>query len=120
MERFTGVLIEHFAGHFPTWLSPEQVRVITISEKSEAFANEVLDALKTAAIRVTLDNAPDKIGAKIRNAQLERVPYMLVIGEKEAAARCVAVRHAKKGDLGVKPLEEFLQDVMAEIKGRKL
>jgi threonyl-tRNA synthetase len=120
MERFTGVLIEHFAGHFPTWLSPEQVRVITISEKSEAFANEVLDALKTAAIRVTLDNAPDKIGAKIRNAQLERVPYMLVIGEKEAAARCVAVRHAKKGDLGVKPLEEFLQDVMTEIKGRTL
>jgi threonyl-tRNA synthetase len=120
MERFTGVLIEHFAGHFPTWLSPEQVRVITISEKSEAFANEVLEALKTAAIRVTLDNAPDKIGAKIRNAQLDRVPYMLVIGEKEAAARSVAVRHAKKGDVGVKSLEEFLQDINAEIKERRL
>ena len=120
MERFTGVLIEHFAGHFPTWLSPEQVRVITISEKSEAFAGEVLEALKTAAIRVTLDNAPDKIGAKIRNAQLDRVPYMLVIGEKEAAARSVAVRHAKKGDVGVKSLEEFLQEVMTEIKERKL
>jgi threonyl-tRNA synthetase len=80
MERFTGVLIEHFAGHFPTWLSPEQVRVLPISEKSEAFASEVLAQLQAANLRATLDTAPDKIGAKIRNAQLERVPYMLVIG----------------------------------------
>src|SRR5471032_2672197 len=78
MERFTGVLIEHFAGHFPTWLSPEQVRVLTVSEKADAFADEVIAKLKAANIRVSLDDSSDKIGAKIRNAQLDRTPYMLV------------------------------------------
>ena len=120
MERFTGVLIEHFAGHFPTWLSPEQVRVLPISEKSEAFASEVLARLQAADLRATLDTAPDKIGAKIRNAQLERVPYMLVIGEKEAALQSVSVRHAKRGDLGVRPLDEFLADLVQEVSSRSL
>jgi threonyl-tRNA synthetase len=120
MERFTGVLIEHFAGHFPTWLSPEQVRVLPISEKSEAFASEVLTRLQAANLRATLDTAPDKIGAKIRNAQLERVPYMLVIGEKEAAIQSVSVRHAKRGDLGVRPLDEFLADLVQEVASRSL
>jgi threonyl-tRNA synthetase len=120
MERFTGVLIEHFAGHFPTWLSPEQVRVLPISEKSEAFASEVLAQLQAANLRATLDTAPDKIGAKIRNAQLERVPYMLVIGEKEAAIQSVSVRHAKRGDLGVRPLDEFLADLVQEVASRSL
>ena len=120
MERFTGVLIEHFAGHFPTWLSPEQVRVLPISEKSEVFASEVLARLQAADLRATLDTAPDKIGAKIRNAQLERVPYMLVIGEKEAALQSVSVRHAKRGDLGVRPLDEFLADLVQEVSSRSL
>ena len=120
MERFTGVLIEHFAGHFPTWLSPEQVRVLPISEKSEAFASEVLARLQAADLRATLDTAPDKIGAKIRNAQLERVPYMLFIGEKEAALQSVSVRHAKRGDLGVRPLDEFLADLVQEVASRSL
>ena len=120
MERFTGVLIEHFAGHFPTWLSPEQVRVLPISEKSEVFASEVLARLQAADLRATLDTAPDKIGAKIRNAQLERVPYMLVIGEKEAALQSVSVRHAKRGDLGVRPLDEFLADLVQEVASRSL
>jgi threonyl-tRNA synthetase len=120
MERFTGVLIEHFAGHFPTWLSPEQVRVLTVSEKADDFANEVLIRLKAAGIRASLDNASDKIGAKIRNAQLERTPYMLVLGEKEAAAQSVAVRHAKKGDMGVKPVEDFVAEVVAEVRERRL
>ena len=120
MERFTGVLIEHFAGHFPTWLSPEQVRVLPISEKSEVFASEVLARLQAADLRATLDTAPDKIGAKIRNAQLERVPYMLVIGEKEAAIHSVSVRHAKRGDLGVRPLDEFLADLVQEVASRSL
>ena len=120
MERFTGVLIEHFAGHFPTWLSPEQVRVLPISEKSEAFASEVLARLQAADLRATLDIAPDKIGAKIRNAQLERVPYMLVIGEKEAALQSVSVRHAKRGDLGVRPLDEFLANLVQEVANRSL
>ena len=120
MERFTGVLIEHFAGHFPTWLAPEQVRVLTVSEKSDAFAAEALAALKAAGIRVSLDNSSDKIGAKIRFAQLDRTPYMLVIGEKEAAAQSVAIRHAKKGDFGVKTLVEFMADLTKEIAERAL
>ena len=120
MERFTGVLIEHFAGHFPAWLAPEQVRVLTISEKSESFATEALAQLKSANIRATLDNSPEKVGAKIRNAQLQRIPYMLVIGEKEAAIQSVSVRHAKKGDLGVKPLAEFIPEITREIASKSL
>ena len=120
MERFTGVLIEHFAGHFPAWLAPEQVRVLTISEKSESFATEALAQLKSANIRATLDNSPEKVGAKIRNAQLQRIPYMLVIGEKEAAIQSVSVRHAKKGDLGVRLLADFLPEISREIASRSL
>lgn len=120
MERFCGVLIEHFAGHFPTWLAPEQVRILTVSEKSDAFAEEVLNALKNVGLRVTLVNDSDKIGAKIRNAQLDRVPYMLVLGEKEATSGNVAIRHSKKGDLGVKPLAAFVEEITAEVAERKL
>jgi len=120
MERFTGVLIEHFAGHFPVWLAPEQVRIVTVSEKSDVFAAEVLEKLKAVQARVVLDNSSDKIGAKIRNAQLAKVPYMLVIGEKEAASGSVAVRHSKKGDLGVRSLDEFVQTFATEVKERSL
>ena len=120
MERFTGVLIEHFAGHFPTWLAPEQVRVLSISEKVQDFANQVHQALRAAGLRVTLDDAADKIGAKIRNAQLQKVPYMLVVGEKEAAVGSVAVRHSKKGDLGVQTLEAFVQSITTEVRERSL
>ena len=120
MERFCGVLIEHFAGHFPTWLAPEQVRVLTVSEKSDAFAQEVLERLQGAGIRATLVNDSDKIGAKIRNAQLDRVPYMLVLGEKEATSGNVAIRHSKKGDLGVKPLADFVDEIRAEVAERRL
>jgi threonyl-tRNA synthetase len=120
MERFTGVLIEHFAGHFPTWLAPEQVRVLSISEKVQDFANQVHQSLRNAGLRATLDDAADKIGAKIRNAQLQKVPYMLVVGEKEAAASSVAVRHSKKGDLGVQTLETFLQSIASEVRERSL
>ncbi len=120
MERFTGVLIEHFAGAFPVWLSPEQVRVLTISEKADEFAQTVFKTLNEAGVRVTLDTTADKIGAKIRNAQLEKIPYMLVIGQKEAEDGVVAVRHQKRGDLGVKPLADFLTQVQEEIKTRSL
>ncbi len=120
MERFCGVLIEHFAGHFPTWLAPEQVRILTISEKVDAFADEVYAKLKDAGLRVTLNNDADKIGAKIRLAQLDRIPYMLVLGEKEAAAQSVAVRHSKKGDLGVKAIDDFIAEVTSEVKERRL
>ena len=120
MERFTGVLIEHFAGHFPAWLAPEQVRVLTISEKSIEFATEAHAQLKAAGLRVSLDNTAEKVGAKIRNAQLQKIPYMLVIGEKEAAIQSVSVRHAKKGDLGVKLLAEFLESITREVAERSL
>ena len=120
MERFTGVLIEHFAGAFPVWLSPEQVRVLTISEKADEFAQTVYKTLNDAGVRVTLDTSSDKIGAKIRNAQLEKIPYMLVVGQKEAEDGVVAVRHQKRGDLGVKPLADFLAQVQEEIKTRAL
>ena len=120
MERFCGVLIEHFAGHFPAWLAPEQVRVLPISDKSAAFADEVLAQLKAAGLRASLDASPDKIGAKIRTAQLDRIPYMLVIGEKEAAAQSVSVRHAKKGDLGVQPAADFVEKIGLEVRERRL
>jgi threonyl-tRNA synthetase len=120
MERFCGVLIEHFAGHFPAWLAPEQVRVLTVSEKSDAFAEEVFAQLKAAGLRATLNNVSDKIGAKIRNAQLDKVPYMLVLGEKEAASGAVAVRHSRKGDLGVKPMADFIAELVEEVRERRL
>jgi threonyl-tRNA synthetase len=120
MERFCGVLIEHFAGHFPAWLAPEQVRVLTVSEKSDAFAEEVFAKLKAAGLRATLNNVSDKIGAKIRNAQLDKVPYMLVLGEKEAASGAVAVRHSRKGDIGVKPVDAFITELVEEVRERRL
>lgn len=120
MERFCGVLIEHFAGAFPTWLNPEQVRVMTISEKADEFARGVFEKLKAAGLRVTLDVEAEKIGAKIRNAQLEKVPYMLVIGQKEAEAGGVAVRHRSRGDLGVQSVEAFLEAVTREVAERAL
>ena len=120
MERFCGVLIEHFAGHFPVWLAPEQVRVLTVSEKSDVFAEEVFAKLKGAGFRVTWAKEADKVGAKIRNAQLDKVPYMLVIGEKEAAAGGVSVRHSRKGDLGVSSIEEFISNLQTEVRMRAL
>lgn len=120
MERFCGVLIEHFAGHFPAWLAPEQVRILTVSEKSDEFADHVFAQLKAAGLRVTLNNVSDKIGAKIRNAQLDKVPYMLVLGEKEAASGAVAVRHSRKGDIGVKPVETFIAELVEEVRERRL
>jgi threonyl-tRNA synthetase len=120
MERFTGVLIEHFAGAFPTWLSPEQCRVMTISEKADDFAKEVHALLIQKGIRAAIDISSDKIGAKVRNAQLEKTPYMLVVGQKEAEIRSVAVRHAKKGDLAVQGIDDFITALQAEISERRL
>ena len=120
MERFCGVLIEHFAGAFPTWLSPEQVRVLTISEKTDDFARDVFNQLKAAGIRASLDDASEKIGAKIRSAQLEKIPYMLVIGQKEAEANSVSVRHRSRGDLGTQSVDAFLESVTKEVAERAL
>ena len=118
IERFIGILIEHFAGKFPVWLSPVQVKVIPVSEKSMDYANGVYEKLRAAGIRTELDHKDEKVGYKIRQAQLEKVPYMLVLGEKEAAEGTITVRSRDKGDLGAAQLDAFIADVkkMIEIK----
>ena len=120
MERFVGVLIEHFAGAFPLWLAPEQARVLPISEKVADYANEVADALRAAGVRAAVDRSQDKLGAKIRLAQVEKVPYMLVVGGKEAESRQVSVRSRKAGDEGVQPLNDFVERLKTEISERVL
>ena len=120
MERFVGVLIEHFAGAFPLWLAPEQVRILPISDKFAAYADEVVAALRAAGVRAVVDTSQDKLGAKIRLAQIDKVPYMIVVGGKEAESRQVSVRSRKAGDEGSKPLEEFVERIKQEIGERLL
>ncbi|MGJ8676971.1 MAG: threonine--tRNA ligase [Akkermansiaceae bacterium] len=120
LERFTGLLIEHFEGKFPTWLAPEQVRVLPISEKFNDVADEVVKKLANIGARVSCDRNADKVGAKIRLARLDRVPYMLVIGEREAESGTVSVRHLDRDDLGAKPIDEFVQTIQHEIANRLL
>jgi threonyl-tRNA synthetase len=118
MERFIGVLIEHFAGAFPMWLAPVQVAVMTISEKFNDYGQKVADALNGAKIRVETHFSSEKIGAKIRAASMQKVPYMLVLGEQEQAAGKVAVRHRTEGDKGQVTLEEFIQRCEQEVASR--
>ncbi len=120
MERFCGVLIEHFAGDFPVWLAPEQVRILPISEKLMDACDALYKKFKDARVRVTLDTSNDKLGAKIRRAELEKVPYALVVGAKEAEALSVSVRSRAKGDEGVHKQDDFLARVLAEIASRAL
>ncbi|MFZ9932621.1 MAG: threonine--tRNA ligase [Chthoniobacterales bacterium] len=120
MERFVGVLIEHFAGAFPLWLAPEQVRVLPVSEKFAEYADEVVSVLRAAGVRAARDSSQDKLGAKIRLAQLDKVPYMVVVGGKEAESRQVSARSRKAGDEGSKPLEEFVERIKQEISERLL
>ncbi len=118
-ERFIGFLLEHYAGKFPLWLAPVQVKVLPISDKFIDYAKTVSDTLKKADIRCEVDDRNEKIGKKIRDTELMRVPYMLVVGEKEMNEGKVAVRRQGKGDMGVKSVEEFLQDAVSEIKERR-
>ncbi len=120
MERFVGVLIEHFAGKFPTWLAPEQVRILTISEKFLDFAAEVESELKAAGVRVTTDASGDKVGAKIRLAQIDKIPYMLVIGSREAESKEVSIRHRDRGDAGSFGVVAFRERLVEEIRSRSL
>jgi threonyl-tRNA synthetase len=118
-ERFLGVIIEQFAGAFPLWLAPVQAVVIPISdEKHGAYGHEVLGRLKQAGMRVEIDDSKDRMQAKIRRAQLQKVPYMLIIGDKEQAAGSVAVRMRSGEDLGAIPLENFVERALAEIAAR--
>ena len=120
IERFIGVITEHFAGAFPTWLAPVQVKVMTITDRSRDWAVEVAKRLDAAGIRVETDLRNEKIGYKIREAQGQKIPYMLVIGDKEAEAGAVAVRTRAGGDKGAMPLDEFTAMIMEQIKTRSL
>ncbi|HTN76918.1 MAG TPA: threonine--tRNA ligase [Pirellulaceae bacterium] len=118
LERFIGVLIEHFAGAFPLWLAPEQVRVLVVSEKFEEYAREVEAQLLAAGLRATGDYRPEKIGAKIRDAQLELIPYMFVIGGREVESHQVAVRDRIDGDLGAMPVGTAVEKLLLEVAAR--
>ena len=119
IERFIGILIEHFAGAFPTWLAPVQVEVIPISDKHLDYANKVLDTLKAAGIRADIDTRAEKMGYKIREAQLQKIPYMLVVGGKEEENEAVSVRSRFKGDEGQMKLDDFLAAIKEEIANRE-
>ena len=120
LERFVGMLIEHFAGAFPLWLAPEQVRVLVVSEKFEDYARQVQQRLAEAGLRASGDYRPEKIGAKIRAAQLELVPYMLVIGGREAEQGTVAVRDRLEGDLGAMTVEAAVEKFQEEVRAKAL
>jgi threonyl-tRNA synthetase len=117
-ERFIGFLLEHYAGKFPVWLAPLQVKILTISDKFNDYAKDVLQKLKKADIRVEIDDRSEKIGRKIRDTELMKVPYMLVIGEKEANEGKVSIRRQGKGDLGAKEVALFIEEIVAEIEER--
>ncbi len=117
-ERFIGFLLEHYAGKFPLWLAPLQVKILPISDKSLEYAQTLLDSLKNADIRAEVDDRSEKIGKKIRDTELAKVPYMLVIGEKEMNDKKVAVRRQGQGDLGVKDIAAFIEEVRTEIRER--
>lgn len=115
IERFIGILTEHFAGAFPLWLAPEQVRILPISDRLQPEAMKIQEALKEAGIRVSVDTRSEKMGYKIREAQLKKVPYMLVIGDKEVETGTVSVRSRSEGDLGAMPLAEVIAMIHSEV-----
>ncbi|MFT5247235.1 MAG: threonyl-tRNA synthetase [Litorivivens sp.] len=116
MERFVAILIEHCAGKFPLWLSPEQVRILPISEKYHEYADSVLNMLNNSDIRAAVDERAEKIGKKIRDAEVEKVPFMLIVGEEESNSSQVAVRKQGEGDLGVRSVADFVQLIQNEIE----
>ncbi|HEY7679523.1 MAG TPA: His/Gly/Thr/Pro-type tRNA ligase C-terminal domain-containing protein, partial [Terriglobia bacterium] len=119
MERFCGVLIEHFAGAFPTWLAPVQAVVLPISEKHHEYARQLAATLLGENIRVKVDDRNEKIGLKIREAQLQKVPYMLVVGDKEAAGGSVSLRTRKQGDQGSLSREDVVRRIRDDIETRR-
>ena len=115
LERFTAVLIEHTAGHFPLWLAPEQVAILPISEKFNDYAAKVAEYFGSVGVRATVDNRNEKIGRKIRDNELKRVPYMVIVGEKEAAEGNVAMRQQGGGEQAVMSMQDFAQRINAEV-----
>ena len=119
-ERTLAWLIEKYAGKFPTWLCPEQVRVLPISDKYEEYAQHVCKELKKAGVDACVDNRSEKIGFKIREARLDKLPYMLVVGQQEEADNTVSVRSRFAGDEGAKPLDSFIAEITEEIKNKTI
>lgn len=119
IERFLALLIEHYAGAFPLWLAPRQVVVIPITEKQHDYAADVCTALRDGSFRADLDDRNEKVGYKIREAQLKKIPYMLIVGAREAESNMVAVRHREEGDLGPRPLADFIKRLKQERKEKK-
>lgn len=115
MERFTAVLIEHTAGHFPLWLTPEQVAILPISEKYNEYAEKVQDYLSTVGVRAVVDNRNEKIGRKVRDNEIKRIPYMVIVGEKEEAEGNVAMRQQGGGEQAVMSMQEFGQRINSEV-----
>lgn len=120
IERFIGILIEHFAGAFPLWLAPEQVKIIPVSDKQLDYAKDLLSKLESAKIRASIDDRSEKMGYKIRQAQLEKIPYMLVVGDKEVEAKAAAVRSRKEGDIGAMPIEDLVDKLITEIETKAM
>jgi threonyl-tRNA synthetase len=118
VERFFGILIEHYAGAFPLWLAPVQIEICPVSEKVADYARHVTQTLQRHGLRVHLDDRNEKLPAKIRDAQLQKIPFMFVVGAKEAEAGTVSVRHRSKGDLGPKPLAEIVETLQKEVESR--
>jgi len=116
IERFIAILTEHYAGAFPVWLAPVQVKLLPISEDQLPYVQEVQKRLEEAGLRVEVDARNEKIGYRIREAQLQKIPYMLVVGEKEVQTKAVAVRSRKEGDLGVQSMDTFIQKILDEVK----
>ena len=116
IERFIGILIEHFAGAFPTWIAPVQVEIIPVSDDQIDYAYEIKDKLFEEGVRVEVDDSNEKLGYKIRQAQLEKIPYMLIVGSREAEEGSVSVRDRDEGDLGEYSYEEFKNRILQEIR----
>ncbi len=119
MERFMGILIEHYAGKFPVWLAPVQAIILPISDKFNDYAYEIKKEMANKGIRVELDDRAEKIGYKIREAQLQQIPYMLVVGEKEVEEKLVSVRKRDEGDKGQIKVEDFIGQVIKEVEEKK-
>lgn len=119
IERFIGILIEHFAGAFPTWMAPIQVAILPITDRQADYAKELAKKLREADIRVTVDDRSEKVGYKIREAQVKKIPYMLVLGDKEVESRTVAVRKRGQGDMGAQSVDTFMADLLQEIQEKR-
>jgi len=120
MERFTSILIEHFAGDFPLWLAPEQARIIPISENHNEFAHKLANRLKKEKIRAEIDTKSEQIGSKIRDAETSKIPYMLIVGDKEIENDTVSVRRHKEGDIGTFKISDLISRLTQEINSKSL